>query len=86
MTTRPLYTTLVSVEQLQALQATDQPVVVFDTSFDLASPHNGEQQYLQAHMAGALYAHLDTALSAKGDPTAASGGRHPLPSREQFVA
>lgn len=40
--------------------------------------------FAQAHIPGAVYAHLDTALSAKGDAAvtgAASGGRHPLPSR-----
>ncbi|MGH6627889.1 MAG: sulfurtransferase [Burkholderiaceae bacterium] len=81
-----MYTTLISAEQLQALQASDTPPMVFDCSFDLMKPELGEQQYREAHIPGAVYAHLDTALSAKGDPAAASGGRHPLPSREKFAA
>jgi len=82
------YTTLISVAQLQALQASGTPAVVFDCSCDLMQPEQGPAQYAQTHIAGALYAHLDNHLSAKGDPAltgAASGGRHPLPSREAFA-
>jgi len=90
-----MYTTLVSVEQLQALQAVGAPLMVFDCSFDLMNPAAGEEQYRQAHIPGAVHADLDTALSDQGvvepDGThhphadAASGGRHPLPSREKFA-
>lgn len=79
------YSTLISVDQLRHLQQSGQAVRVFDASFDLMNPALGEQQYLQAHIPGAQYAHLDSALSAKGQASAASGGRHPLPSREQFA-
>jgi thiosulfate/3-mercaptopyruvate sulfurtransferase len=79
------YTTLISVEQLQSLQASGTPLMVFDCSFDLTNPTAGSAMYAQAHIPGAVYAHLDTALSAKADPTAASGGRHPLPARETFA-
>jgi len=77
-----MYTTLISAEQLQSLST---PYMVFDCSFDLAQPDAGAQQYRSAHIPGAVYAHLDTALSAKHGP-AASGGRHPLPNRETFAA
>ena len=80
------YDTLISVEQLQQLQRAGQRLCVFDASFDLMSADAGEQQYLHSHIPGAVYAHLDRALSAKGDASAASGGRHPLPSREKFAA
>ena len=82
------FTTLISAPELQTLLASGQPCMVFDCSFDLMQPDAGTSQYLQAHIPGAVYAHLDTALSAKGDKTvtgAASGGRHPLPSRENFA-
>lgn len=92
------YTTLISTAQLLALQASGQPYMVFDCSFDLANPAAGRQQYTQAHISGAVYADLDQHLSARhGAPgkdgqvhTAqtdqpASGGRHPLPSRERFA-
>ncbi len=92
------YTTLISVDQLQALMATAQPLRVFDCSFDLTQPHAGEEQYQASHIPGAVYAHLDKALSAKhgvpgahgvitasGADAPASGGRHPLPNRERFA-
>ena len=60
--------------------------MVFDCSFDLGNPAAGSGLYDQGHIPGAVYAHLDKHLSAKGDPAAASGGRHPLPSRETFAA
>jgi thiosulfate/3-mercaptopyruvate sulfurtransferase len=93
-----MYTTLISAEQLQALMAGARPLRVFDCSFELMKPHAGREQFLQAHIPGAVYADLDTDLSAKhGVPGAhgvvtaggadqpASGGRHPLPNREKFA-
>ncbi|MGD9772762.1 sulfurtransferase [Diaphorobacter sp.] len=92
------YTTLISVPQLQALMRSGQPLMVFDCSFDLAQPTLGASQYREAHIPGALHADLDRHLSARhGAPGAhgtvmtsaadlpASGGRHPLPSRERFA-
>ena len=90
-----MYTTLISVEQLKALLAANARLMVFDCSFDLMDPARGEQQYHEGHLPGAVYAHLDQALSDMGQPgpggavqphpDAASGGRHPLPSREKFA-
>jgi thiosulfate/3-mercaptopyruvate sulfurtransferase len=90
-----MYTTLISAEQLMALQAAKARLMVFDCTFELMDPAAGEKHYLQAHIPGAVYAHLDEALSDKGLPgadgklqphaDAASGGRHPLPSREKFA-
>ena len=92
------YTTLISAPDLQALIASGAPLMVFDCSFELMQPTAGAQQYAQAHIPGAVYANLDNDLSAKhGAPGAtgtvttqeadqpASGGRHPLPSRERFA-
>jgi len=77
------------------LHASGAPLMVFDCSFDLMNPPAGEEAYREGHIAGAVYASLDDALSDKGvfdaDGThhphadAASGGRHPLPSREKFA-
>jgi thiosulfate/3-mercaptopyruvate sulfurtransferase len=85
----PKFHTLISAPQLQTLLVSGQPCKVFDCSFDLAQPAAGTAMFEQAHIPGAVYAHLDTALSTQGDPSqsgAASGGRHPLPSREAFAA
>jgi thiosulfate/3-mercaptopyruvate sulfurtransferase len=79
------YTTLISVEQLLALQKSGQPVMLFDCSFDLVKPDAGQAMYLQAHIPGAVYVHLDVALSDKSGQ-GINGGRHPLPSREKFAA
>ena len=87
------YSTLISVDQLQALRASGQPHTVFDCSFLLTEPQAGEAMYADAHIPGAVYAHLDKHLSAAKDPVTgkpapgsnASGGRHPLPTRETFA-
>ena len=39
-----MYTTLVSAEQLQQLQAAKSRLMVFDCSFDLMKPEAGTQQ------------------------------------------
>ena len=84
-----MYTTLISAAQLRSLLNSGAPCMVFDCSCDLMQPALGRGQYREAHVPGAVYADLDTALSAKGDRTvtlAQSGGRHPLPSRANFAA
>ena len=80
-----MYTTLISVAQLQTLLVSGQPPLVFDCSFQLGQPTAGDAQYLESHIPGALRADLERHLSAKGAPDAASGGRHPLPSRANFA-
>jgi len=93
-----MYRTLITPEQLQDLQAQGQKLMVFDCSFDLMHPSAGAQQFEQAHIPGAVYANLNTDLSAHkesagshGSSTAggadrpSSGGRHPLPQRERFA-
>ncbi|NDP61678.1 sulfurtransferase [Polaromonas sp.] len=92
------YTTLISAEQLQALTKSGQPLRIFDCSFELMQPHAGMQSYLKLHIPGAIYADLETALTARhgvpgahglitatGADAPASGGRHPLPNREKFA-
>ncbi|WP_394792163.1 sulfurtransferase [Rhodoferax sp.] len=88
------YTTLISAEQLQSLLTSGQPFMVFDCSFNLMDAQAGEAMYAEAHIPGAVYAHLDQHLSAAKDPatgkaapgTSSSGGRHPLPTREAFAS
>ena len=87
-----MYATLISAEQLAALlksepprTASGKPVMVFDCTFDLMKPDLGPLQFDESHIPGAIYVNLDTHLSSKNDLAAASGGRHPLPSRETFA-
>ncbi len=83
-----MYTTLISLVELQELQQSGAPCMVFDCSFDLGQPDAGIQMFETSHVPGAVYANLNIDLSAKGDRLrtgAESGGRHPLPSRENFA-
>ncbi len=80
-----LYTTLITVEQLEALQASGAPLMVFDCSFELMNPDAADRLYAQGHIAGAVQAHLDRNLSAPSPSKAVNGGRHPLPRREIFA-
>ena len=80
------YTHLITVTQLQALQASGAPLMVFDCSFDLSDPAKADALFVEQHIAGARQAHLDRDLSAHAPADAVNGGRHPLPTRERFAA
>ena len=76
------WTTLVQAETLAiALQRDD--VIVVDCRFSLVDPNAGESAYREAHIPGAVYAHLESDLAAPGQ---AGAGRHPWPDAEQFRA
>jgi thiosulfate/3-mercaptopyruvate sulfurtransferase len=81
-----MYSTLISAEQLLALLASGRGHMVFDCTSDLMNPPLGRQRYRETHIAQAVYADLNTDLSHHSGSGAASGGRHPLPSRERFAA
>ncbi len=93
--TTTTYPTLITAQELEALRSRGVPLMLFDCTFDLMNPAAGLEQYGKAHIPGAVYTSLDDALSdmgfvdARGNhqphPDAASGGRHPLPSREKFA-
>ena len=55
---------------------------VVDCRFELTQPELGYRQYLEGHIPGAVYAHLDRDLAG---PVTASTGRHPLPAAEDFA-
>jgi thiosulfate/3-mercaptopyruvate sulfurtransferase len=80
-----MYSTLISVSQLQRLQRSGQPLLLLDCSFDLMNPAAGRDQYTSGHIPAAVYVHLDEHLSDKTGADRASGGRHPLPSRDTFA-
>jgi thiosulfate/3-mercaptopyruvate sulfurtransferase len=80
-----MYTTLISATELQALMQQDPAPLVMDCSFDLMNPAKGRQDFAAQHIPGSIHLDLDTDLSAHGN-AAASGGRHPLPTREVFAA
>lgn len=80
------FTTLISVAQLQALQAQGTPIRLFDCTFELMNPAAGHTQFLEKHIAGATHADLDKHLATHDDAIRVNGGRHPLPKREVFAA
>ena len=75
-----MYTTLIDSSTLA--DNLDQPNwVIIDCRFDLSNPDVGEQWYEEAHIPGAVYAHLDRDLSG---PPVTDKGRHPLPTPEKM--
>ena len=77
-----MFRTLITPADLAA-HLTDEQWAVIDCRFDLTDPAKGEQLYLDSHIPGAHYAHLDRDLS--GQKTG-QNGRHPLPTAEQMCA
>ena len=75
-----MHTTLVSTQQLADHLAQWR---VFDCRHDLMKPELGAQQYGEAHIPGALFAHMESNLSG---PKSGRNGRHPLPDPTAFVA
>lgn len=73
-------TLLVSVPQLNELIGSGQCVIV-DCRFDLTDPSKGRADWLNGHIPGAFYAHLDDDLAG---PIGPGSGRHPLPAQEDF--
>lgn len=76
------YTTLITSEDL-AVHLGDAHWIVVDCRFTLGQTERGRQAYQQAHIAGAVYAHLDEDLS--GPVVSGQTGRHPLPAVERMA-
>jgi thiosulfate/3-mercaptopyruvate sulfurtransferase len=74
----PVHHTLVDVDTLRA-HLGDARWRVVDCRFDLTNPGAGRAAYLEAHVPGAVYVHLDEDLSG---PPVTDHGRHPLPTPE----
>jgi len=58
-------------------------LAIFDCRFLLDAPEACQRDYLQAHVPGAVYVHLDRDMSA---PMTGRNGRHPLPAPEALIA
>lgn len=70
---------LISAEELHALKGHN--TVIFDCRFSLANPLEGKNLYQKGHIGGAYHLDMETDLSGSKHP---HGGRHPLPSAEDF--
>jgi thiosulfate/3-mercaptopyruvate sulfurtransferase len=77
-----MYTTLITAQELKAILGECR---IFDCSADLTQPDAGRAQFTQEHIAGALFADINTDLSTHTPSLAVNGGRHPLPSREHMA-
>ena len=77
------HTTLISVQDLQSLQAASTPSVLLDCGFELADPAAGKRAHAAGHLPGAIYVHLDRDLAGL---KTGHNGRHPLPERSVFAA
>ena len=75
------FTTLISPAELAANLGKPNWAII-DCRFSLADTEAGRRNYLAGHIPGAIYAHLDEALSGKY--VAGKTGRHPLPAVEAF--
>jgi thiosulfate/3-mercaptopyruvate sulfurtransferase len=71
-----MYTTLIDALTLSQ-HFEDLSWVLVDCRFDLSDGSIGRKAYEQAHIPGAVYAHLDQDLSG---PPVTDHGRHPLPT------
>ncbi len=69
------YTTLISTQTLSQ-HLNDPAWVIIDCRFNLAQTSAGHDAYLDGHIPGARYAHLDRDMSS---PVTPASGRHPLP-------
>ena len=76
------YATLISTADLAA-QLHDPGWIVFDCRHNLSDPEAGHRAYLEGHIPGAHFLHLDRDLSGSAS---GNNGRHPLPDPEHFAA
>ncbi|MGI9206210.1 MAG: sulfurtransferase [Woeseiaceae bacterium] len=74
------YKNLVSVGELEKLIDRSACRIV-DCRFDLMQPDKGRDDYAEAHIPGAVYAHLDRDLASE---ITSDSGRHPLPTPADF--
>ncbi len=73
---------LIQVAELAAARGREECVLV-DCRFDLSATEAGHLAYLEAHIPGARYVHLDRDLSG---PPSTDQGRHPLPTPARLCA
>lgn len=77
-----IFKTLIQCEQIATADYGEW--VVVDCRFSLADVDRGRRAYLESHIPGAFYAHLDEDLS--GPIVPGETGRHPWPTVEKMTA
>jgi thiosulfate/3-mercaptopyruvate sulfurtransferase len=76
------FDTLITASELSS-HTGDENWAIIDCRFSLSDPELGHRAYVESHIPGAVYAHLDRDLSGKKIP--GKTGRHPLPEINSFV-
>ena len=76
-----MHSTLISSGDLKS-HLDDPDWLVVDCRYDLTDPAAGNAAYLEAHIPGAVYAHLDRDLSSE---PVSDRGRHPLPAVDEMA-
>jgi len=80
------FTTLISATDL-ARHIRDKNFVIVDCRYDITDPDAGRTAFLEGHIQGAQFAHLDADLSNKSPgPNGEFRGHHPLPEPDAFMA
>ncbi|MBK8880202.1 MAG: sulfurtransferase [Haliscomenobacter sp.] len=77
------HTLLIEPSELKAFLGNPDWVII-DCRFQLSDTEAGRKAYLEGHIPGAYYAHLDEDLSGKVEK--GKTGRHPLPEIEAITA
>lgn len=76
-----MFNTIMSAAQLQS-SLDDPNWVILDCRFNLMEPDAGYAAYMEGHIPGAFYLHLDEHLSS---PITGQSGRHPLPNPQELA-
>lgn len=77
---------LISADELRRQLEEGRRIVLLDVRWSLGGPP-GHEAYLEGHLPGAVFVDLETELAVPVPPGSAEearGGRHPLPSAEDF--
>jgi len=74
---------LIDTDSLHALLAAPD-LLLFDCRYALTDPDHGTRAYTRSHLPGARFIDLNRQLSAP--PVAGRTGRHPLPTRAEWIA
>lgn len=76
--------TIVTPQQLAELKQKGSPLQIWDCSYDLVKKDWGFEEFSKEHVPGAIFIDIHKDLCVEEGKPRASGGRHPLPTREDF--
>lgn len=78
--------TLISVDELTSrITRQDDDLIICDVRFDLSDHDRGRRDYDTSHIPGARFIDLHRELAVHDGSSPTGGGRHPLPTTQQFA-